>query len=71
MATTSLKIEGMTCGHCVAAVTKALEGTEGVTTAKVDLQSGRAVVEYDESRTRPEVLTSVVMDEGYTAEEGE
>jgi copper chaperone len=69
MTTTTLKIDGMTCGHCVAAVTRALESAEGVASATVDLQAGRAVVEYDETRTRPDVLTSVVMDEGYTAEE--
>lgn len=71
MTKTTLKIDGMTCGHCVAAVTRALEGADGVATAKVDLQAGRAVVEYDEARTAPGVLVSVVMDEGYTAEEAE
>ena len=68
MATTTLKIDGMTCGHCVQAVTRALQGTEGVRDAQVDLQAGRAQVEYEESRTNPGDLAAVVTDEGYTAE---
>ena len=68
MATTTLKIDGMTCGHCVQAVTQALEGTEGVNNAQVDLQAGRAQVEYEEGKTNPGNLAALVTDEGYTAE---
>jgi copper chaperone len=64
-----LKVSGMSCGHCVQAVTTALENAPGVTRAQVDLQRGRAVVEYDETRVTPRQLASVVMDEGYGAEE--
>ncbi len=38
-------IEGMSCGHCVMRVKKALEGVPGVTKADVDLIKGEAVVE--------------------------
>jgi copper chaperone len=69
MATATLKIEGMTCQHCVKAVTGALEGHDGVKHAAVDLAGGRATVEYDESRVSPRELASAVTDEGYTAEE--
>jgi len=69
MARTTLKVTGMTCGHCVKAVTQALESVDGVRQADVDLGAGRATVEYDESRTSPAVLASVVTDEGYAAEE--
>ncbi|MDQ3309510.1 MAG: heavy-metal-associated domain-containing protein [Gemmatimonadota bacterium] len=68
MATTTLKIDGMTCGHCVQAVTNVLKGTEGVRDAQVDLQAGRARVEYEESSTNPGDLAAVVADEGYPAE---
>jgi copper chaperone len=69
MTTTTLKISGMTCGHCVAAVTRALENQEGVTAARVDLEAGRAEIVFDEARTSAGALASVVMDEGYMAEE--
>ncbi len=70
MATTTLKVEGMSCGHCVMAVTNALKGVAGVQDARVDLQSGRAVVQYDESKASPRELVGAVLEEGYSAEEG-
>ncbi|HJQ63003.1 MAG TPA: copper ion binding protein [Burkholderiales bacterium] len=69
MAKTTLKISGMTCQHCVRAVTQALESQEGVSRAEVDLQAGRAEVEYDAGRVTPASLATAVMDEGYSAEE--
>jgi copper ion binding protein len=69
MAQATLKVRGMSCNHCVHAVTTALEAAPGVTRAQVDLQQGRAVIDYDESRVTPRELASVVMDEGYEAEE--
>lgn len=69
MATATLKVTGMSCEHCVRAVTNALKQTDGVREARVDLQAGRAVVDYDETRTDGRVLANAVMDEGYSAEE--
>lgn len=69
MATTTLKVKGMSCEHCVRAVTSALTGTAGVRNAQVDLKAGKAVVDYDEGMTTPRKLANVVTDEGYTAEE--
>lgn len=68
MATTTLKVGGMSCGHCVMAVTKALKGVPGVRDAKVDLQGARATVDYDESQAGTRDLVAAVLDEGYTAE---
>jgi copper chaperone len=69
MATTTLKVAGMTCQHCVRAVTQALESRDGVTRAAVDLQAGRAQVDYDAGRVTPRELANAVADEGYEAEE--
>jgi copper chaperone len=69
MATATLKIEGMSCGHCVRAVTDALKRTAGVQRAEVNLEEGRAVVEFDAALTSPRALANAVMDEGYVAEE--
>ncbi|MCI0433788.1 MAG: cation transporter [Gemmatimonadetes bacterium] len=69
MAIATLKIEGMTCGHCVRAVSEAIERQPGVEHAKVDLDAGRAVVHYDAATITPRALASAVMDEGYSAEE--
>lgn len=69
MATATLKVTGMSCEHCVRAVTQALQSTEGVERALVDLKASRATIEYDEQKTNPRALAGAVMDEGYTAEE--
>ena len=41
----TVKIKGMSCNHCVTAVTKALGGIEGVRNVKVDLARGEATFE--------------------------
>lgn len=45
----TIKITGMSCSHCVMAVTKALSGIEGVRNVNVDLARGEATFE----ETRP------------------
>jgi copper chaperone len=69
MSKTTLRISGMSCGHCVHTVKTALEGTDGVEFVEVDLGKGRAEVEYDESKTTPRALAGIVSEEGYMAEE--
>ena len=69
MTTTTLKVTGMTCGHCVRAVTDAIGGLDGVHSTDVQLQTGEAIVAYDETKVSPRELVSAVMEEGYTAEE--
>ena len=65
--TTELKIDGMTCGHCVAGVTKALRGVPGVERADVSLSDGAATVTHD-AATRADALVVAVREEGYQAE---
>jgi Cu+-exporting ATPase len=65
MAITTLKIQGMTCNHCVMRVAKALKALPGVQDARVDLQKGEAVVTYDDARITPEKLSFAVVDAGY------
>jgi copper chaperone CopZ len=67
MKTVRLNVSGMTCGHCVDAVRKALENQDGVTSAAVHLDRGAAEVQYEEGRVSPEQLVAVVEEEGYTA----
>jgi copper chaperone len=40
-----LTVTGMTCDHCVQAVTKAVAQIEGATAVRVDLESGRVSVD--------------------------
>lgn len=57
----------MSCGHCVAAVEKALKSQDGVRSATVDLQQGSADVEYDETTVAPDQLIAAIEGEGYSA----
>ena len=60
----TLKIEGMMCQHCVAHVTKALQGVSGVVSVEVNLKKKTAVVEADESVENASLI-SVVTEAGY------
>lgn len=44
MTVSTYTVTGMTCGHCVQAVTEELSQLPGVTMVRVDLTSGRAEV---------------------------
>ena len=63
--TKTMKIEGMMCGHCEAAVKKALETLEQVDTAEVSHEAGTAVVTLN-SEISNEVLKKTVEDKDYT-----
>jgi len=60
-----LEIDGMSCDHCVRAVTTALRALPGVHVEEVAI--GRATVDYDPARTTPEQVVEAVADEGYEA----
>jgi copper chaperone CopZ len=59
-----MTIEGMSCGHCVMRVTKALEEIPGVSNAKVNLLDGKASVEGED--LDPNLLRGAVIKAGYT-----
>jgi copper chaperone len=61
---TNLRVEGMTCHHCVMAVTKALESVDGVRSVKVDLEAGRAEVD---GAADVRAMIAAVQEEGYRA----
>ncbi len=42
---TTIKVKGMSCNHCVMAVTRALSAVEGVADVKVNLEAGEASFE--------------------------
>jgi copper chaperone len=61
---TELKIQGMSCGACVAAVERALAGIPGVYHARVSV--GSAVVRYDPNRVSEDDLAQAIQSAGYT-----
>lgn len=63
MSTITMAIDGMTCGHCVGAVTKALGALKSVHVDRVAI--GSAVVTYDPATIAPDAILKAVADEGY------
>ena len=47
MTTATYTVTGMTCGHCVSAVTEEVTQVPGVTAVDVDLAGGRLMVTSD------------------------
>jgi len=62
-----LKITGMTCGHCVTAVSNALKSVTGVENADVNLEQNDATVVYDSEKTTPEEIMGALNDTNYSA----
>jgi copper chaperone len=63
----TIRIKGMSCQHCVMAVTKALDEIEGIENVTVDLEGGEA--RFDE--TKPvdrETIRKRISDAGYEIE---
>ncbi len=67
METVILKVDGMTCGGCVASVTRVLKATPGVSDAVVELAAKRATVTFDPAQTSVPALKSAIDDAGYAA----
>jgi copper chaperone len=65
MQTTTLKISGMTCGGCVAAVQRVLQALDGVEKAEVSLADSSATVQYEPARVKPADLQAAIEDAGY------
>ncbi|MBW8850274.1 MAG: heavy-metal-associated domain-containing protein [Xanthomonadales bacterium] len=56
-------VEGMTCGHCVRAITRAVQALDPAARVAVDLETKSVVVEADLPATR---IAAAIAAEGYT-----
>ncbi|MEE8329384.1 MAG: copper ion binding protein [Thermodesulfovibrionia bacterium] len=63
MAEVTIKIEGMSCQHCVMSVKKAVDGLEGVSSS--DVSVGNAKVVYDEPKTDRDSIFKAIQNAGY------
>lgn len=68
MQTARIKIEGMTCHHCVMAVKNALQSL-GINSLEV--QIGSATFEFDENQVDLETIRAAIAEEGYKVVEEE
>ena len=56
------KVAGMSCGHCVRAVTEAVHEVDGAAVVQVDLPTGMVTVQ---SSAEPAALGAAITDAGY------
>ncbi len=64
MKTVELEISGMSCGHCVMAVKKALSNLNDIKVE--DVQIGKAVIRVDENTDAVELAINSVEEAGYS-----
>jgi copper chaperone len=63
MAEISMKIDGMSCQHCVMSVKKAVDAVEGINSSEVLV--GSAKISYDDIKTDRDTFVKAVQDAGY------
>ncbi|OKL60238.1 hypothetical protein UA08_04814 [Talaromyces atroroseus] len=68
MATTTVKVGGMTCGACTSAVESAIKDVQGAGEVSVSLVMGRAVVHHDPNALPPNKIAELIEDRGFDAE---
>lgn len=61
----TLNVEGMSCSHCVNAVTKAVTALDGVSGVSVDLEGKTVTVDYDADKATLESIKEAIEEEGY------
>lgn len=66
--TAKFNVTGMYCDACQTKIQQALNKTEGVKSAKVDLNAGSATVTFDDTKVKPDQIIKIIEKEGYKAQ---
>lgn len=61
----TLKVEGMSCGHCVDAVESSVGQLYGVLSVKADLDKWEVAVAFDNNRTSLTEIQETIEEQGY------
>ncbi|MEK4028448.1 copper chaperone CopZ [Pseudobacillus sp. FSL P4-0506] len=64
----TLKVSGMSCGHCVKAIEGSVGELPGVESVKVALESGKVEVQYDLNKVDLDKIKETIDDQGYDVE---
>ena len=62
----TLKVEGMSCGHCVKSVESSVGKLQGVESVKVDLVKGEVAVDFDSNKTSLAEIQETIEEKGYS-----
>ena len=60
-----IKIDGMSCQHCVKTVTDVMMGIDGVSQVKVNLKKGEARLKFEQDRLDLELLETAIVTAGF------
>lgn len=60
-----LKVDGMSCMHCVNAIKSSISALEGVSNVDVNLEGKTVTVQYDEIKTPLERIKEEIEEQGY------
>lgn len=63
-----IKIEGMTCGGCVASVHAATADIDGLENISIELADNQATVTFDDNKTSAETIAAAIDDAGFDAD---
>ncbi|MDR1067911.1 MAG: cation transporter [Clostridiales Family XIII bacterium] len=65
MEKTIINVSGMSCEHCVRAVTTAVNALPGIGGVAVDLAAGTVAVEYDPAQSPLDKIKAGIADQGF------
>ena len=60
-----IDVDGITCDHCVATITKAIESLSGIIKVNVDIQKQQVVVEFNESLKNSKKILEKIGEAGF------
>ena len=65
MVKTTITVGGMSCDHCVKAITNAVSALPGIGSVHVDLDAGTVTVEHDLGITAEAKIRAEIQEQGY------
>ena len=61
----TIKVEGMTCQHCIQTITEALNNITGLNTVNVDLVKKEVSVKFNENETKLKKIFDKIIEVGF------
>lgn len=65
MENVTLNVSGMSCGHCVKAIEENVGKLNGVSSVKVDLDTGKVEVAFESQKLSLDTIKETIDDQGY------
>lgn len=66
MVNVTIQVQGMTCGGCVKSVENSVSALSGVEKVKVELETGKVDIEFNDSQTDIKQIMHTIEGKGYT-----